>query len=310
VDDLIEVADRLYAVPADAFTDARNAASREAEDKATAARIKKLKKPSVAAWAVNLLVRRESGQIDSVLELAESLRAAAEALDGDELRALTRQRRQLTTALASSARSLAHESGVRLTGPVVEQVEGMLNAAMLDPVAARVVRTGRVLTAFTSTGLSDLDVEAVVALPEHLDVRAVPVEGPVEGPIEGADAASAPVGLHVVPDTGAKLAAAEDVLEEAAGQVAEAEEELAEVDQAIESLNARRLQLQGEADELRRRLAAIEDDVDQVDDELEEAQEGRAEALAALEEFRRAQTRAEQALARLRDAVHQGRQGL
>ena len=113
-------------------------------DKALAAQIKKLKKPSVAAWAVNLLVRRESEQIDSVLALAESLRAAAEALDGDELRALTRQRRQLTTALATSARSHAREAGVRLTGPVVDQVEGMLTAAMLDPVAAQVVRTGRV----------------------------------------------------------------------------------------------------------------------------------------------------------------------
>ena len=146
MDELTEIADRLYAGPADGFTDARNAAAKEVEDKALAAQVKKLKKPSVAAWSVNLLVRRESAQIDSVLELAESLRAAAEALDGDELRALTRQRRQLTTALASTARSLAREAGVRLTGPVVEQVEGMLNAAMIDPVAAQAVRTGRVLT--------------------------------------------------------------------------------------------------------------------------------------------------------------------
>lgn len=295
MDELTPVADRLYAVSADAFTEARNTAARETGDKALAARIKKLKKPSVAAWAVNLLVRRESGQIDSVLELAESLRAAAEALDGDELRALTRQRRQLTTALASSARSLAHESGVRLTGPVVEQVEGMLNAAMLDPVAARAVRTGRVLTAFTSTGVSELDVEAVVALPDELDVKAVPVEGPI---VEGS--AGSPVELHVVPDTGARLAAAEDALGEATGQVAEAEEELAEVDRSVESLNARRLQLQGEADELRRRLAGIEEDVDRVDDDLEEAGEARDDARAALEDARRAQRKAEQALARLR----------
>jgi vacuolar-type H+-ATPase subunit I/STV1 len=302
VDELTSIADRLYAGPADAFTDARNAAARDCGDKALAARIKQLKKPSVAAWAVNLLVRRESGQIDSVLELGESLRAAAEALDGDELRALTRQRRQLTTALATSARSLAGESGARLTGPVVEQVERMLNAAMLDPVAARVVRTGRVLIAFASTGVSELDVESVVALPEALDVRAVAVEAPVGGSVDDeGDDERAPVGLHVVPDDGVKVAAAEEALEEATGQVAEAEHELAEVDESVESLNARRLQLQGEADELRRRLAAIEDDVDQVDDELEEACEARDAARGVLEEARRTQTRAEEALARLRD---------
>lgn len=296
MDELTGIADRLYAGSVDGFTDARNAAARETGDKALAVQVKRLKKPSVAAWAVNLLVRREGDQIDSVLALAESLRAAAEALDGDELRALTRQRRQLTTALASSARSLAHEAGVRLTGPVVEQVEGMLTAAMLDPVAAQVVRTGRVLTAFTSTGVSEVDVESVVALPDALDVHASPVEGAVEG-----EEVPAPVGLHVVPDTGAKLAAAEDALEEASGQVVEAEQELGEVEQSMESLNARRLQLQGEADELRRRLAEIEDHVDQVDEELEEAEDARADARAVLEEARRAQAAAEKALARLRD---------
>ena len=294
MDELTAIADRLYAASADTFTDARNTAARECGDKALAAQVKKLKKPSVAAWAVNLLVRRESGQIESVLELAESLRAAAEALDGDELRALTRQRRQLTTALASSARSLARESGVRLTGPVVEQVEGMLNAAMLDPVAARVVRTGRIVTAFTSTGVSELDVESVVALPDALDVRAVPVDGPV-------DVDEEPVGLHAVPDDGARIAGAEDALEEANGRVGEAEQELAEVEQSVEALNARRLQLQGDIDELKRRLAAIENDVDEVDDELEEAEEAREDARAVVEEAHRTQAEAEKALARLRE---------
>ncbi len=297
MDELSAIADRLYAGPADTFTDARNEAARRAGDKALAARIKKLKKPSVAAWAVNLLVRRESEQIDSVLVLAESLRAAADALDGDELRALTRQRRQLTTALASSARSLARELGVRLTGPVVDQVEGMLNAAMLDRVAAQVVRTGRVVTAFTSTGVSELDVEAVVALPEALDVRAEPVDAPDEDD----SAATERVGLHVVPDDGAKLAAAEEALEEAGGHVAEAAGELAEVEGSLEALNARRLQLQGEADELRRRLAEIEDRVDQVDDELEEVQEAADDARAVLAESQRTQELAERALARLRE---------
>ena len=299
MDELTEIADRLYAGPADGFTDARNAAAREVDDKALAAQVKKLKKPSVAAWSVNLLVRRESAQIDSVLELADSPRAAAEALDGDELRALTRQRRQLTTALASTARSLAREAGVRLTGAVVEQVEGMLNAAMIDPVAAQAVRTGRVLTAFTSTGVSELDVAEVIAVPDALDVQAVPVHGPVED--EGGDEETT-AGLHVVPDDGARLAGAEDALEEAAGQVAAAEKDVAEVDGSIESLTARRLQLQGEADELRRKIAAIEDDVDQVDDELEEAEEARETANLVLEEARRAHATAEQAFQRLRDA--------
>jgi hypothetical protein len=293
VDELTAIADALYAGPADAFTDARNRAAKDVGDKELSAQVKKLKKPSVAAWAVNLLVRRESEQIDSVLGLAGQLRAAAEALDGDELRALTRQRRQLTSALATSARSLAKDAGVKLTGAVVDQVEGMLTAAMLDPVAAQVVRTGRVVTAFTSTGVSDLDVASVVAVPESIEVRATPVAGD-DDDVE-------PVPLHVVPDGGAKLAAAEDALEEATEQVTAAERELAEADAAVEELNARRLQLQGDADELRRRLAAIEDEVDQVDEELEEAEDTRDDAQVVLSEARRTQASAEEEVTRLRD---------
>lgn len=297
---LVQVADGLYAVTPEQFTDARNAAAKECGDKALAARVKKLKKPSVAGWAVNQLVRRESDQIDSVLELAESLRAAAEALDGDELRSLTRQRRQLTAALTSTARSLARDAGVKLTSAVSDQVEGVLNAAMLDPVAAEVVRTGRVLTAFTSTGVSELDVASVVALPDELDVRAAPVDGPVDPGSEDGGTDGKPAGLRVVPDNGARIAAAEDAVEEATGHVTEAQQELAEVEQSLEELNARRLQLQGEADELRRRLAAIEDDVDKVDDELEETGEARDDAQAVLDEAQRDLTAAEKALAGLR----------
>ena len=168
---LLEIADRLYAEPLADFTPARDAAAKEAAngadgDKQLGAKVKALKKPSIAAWAVNVLVRREGAQIDQVLALGESLRAAAESMAGEQLRTLTRQRRQLTHALADTARELAREHDVRLTAAAVDQVEGMLTAAMLDPVAARVVRSGLVLTAFTSTGVSDVDVSEVCAVPE------------------------------------------------------------------------------------------------------------------------------------------------
>lgn len=260
LDQLVEIADALYALPAEMFTEARNARVREIPEKALAARVKKLKKPSVAAWSVNWLVRREADQIDAVLELAGSLREAAEALDGDELRALTRQRRQLTTALATAARMHARESGVRLTGPVVDQVERMLTAAMLDPVAADVLRSGLVVAAFSATGVSELDVTEVIAVPEAVGVRAQAAAPTPTKPT-----------LHVVPDNGLKLEAAREAAEQAAAEVQQAEAELAEAEDALGRLQARRLQLQGEIDELRRRIAALEDDVDEVDEEIDEA---------------------------------------
>lgn len=282
-DPLVAIADELYAGPAADFTEARNAAAKACGDKELGKRIKLLKKPSVAAWAVNLLVRHEAEQIDQVLGLAASLREAASSMDGDELRALTRQRRQLTTALATSARSLARSRGVKLTQAVVDQVEGTLNAAMLDEVAADVVRSGLLVAAFTSTGVSEVDVASVVAIPSALGVRAAAVVH------------AAPT-LSVVPDDAIKFEAAEEAVEEAARGVSEAEGALAEIDASLEKLAARRLQVQGDIDELKRKLAALEDQVDEVDEDLEEAEEARDDAIDELDQARASHEAAAKAL--------------
>ncbi|MDQ6935036.1 MAG: hypothetical protein M3130_07105 [Actinomycetota bacterium] len=292
---LAQVADQLYAGPQATFTASRDAAAKSCADSADRAdgadrdlarQVKALRKPTVAAWAVNLLVRRETEQIDQVLGMAAQLRTAAADLDGPELRALTRQRRQLTTALASSARLLAREFDVRLTEAVVDQVEGVLNAAMLDPVAADVVRTGLLVAPFTATGLGELDVAGVVAVPEALGARATPV---VKGPPE----------LHVVPDTEIKREMAREAVEAAAAVVARAVTGLAGATRQLDALNAKRLQLQGEIDELRRRVGALEDQVEQVDDELEEAQDAEHEVAEELEEARRAHADAQRQLGAL-----------
>jgi DNA repair exonuclease SbcCD ATPase subunit len=284
--ELIALADGLYAAPPADFTPARDQAAKAAASKELGVQIKALKKPSMAAWAVNILVRREAEQIDQVLALADSLRAAAESMDGEELRTLTRQRRQLTAALTTAAAQLVREHGVRLTSAVSDQVEGVLTAAMLDPVAAEVVRTGLVLTAFTSTGVSEVDVAAVCAVPSALGHRAEPV-------------VPAPPVLRVVPDTSVRREAATERVEEAVLGVAEATEELEHVTAAAEKLQARRLQFQGEIDELRRRLAGLEDDVERLDEDVEEAEEAIGEAKAGLEDAERALRSAQAELAKL-----------
>ena len=290
-DALAAIADRLYAEPVEDFTPTRNALAAEADDRALARAVKALRKPSTAAWAVNLLVRREGEQIDQVLSLGASLREAAESMQAEELRALTRQRRQLTSALASSARTLAREGGVRLSEAVVDQVEGMLTAAMLDPVAADVVRSGLVVKAFTSTGVSELDVASVVAVPEALGVRATPLEGPPEP--------SRP-DLRVVPeDEELKRARAQEAVDRAAAALDEARAAAEDAQRAVADLEARRLQLHEEIDELRRRISDLEADADRVEDDLEEAVEERDGAAHAVEEAQAGHERAARARERL-----------
>src|SRR6478609_5716411 len=122
-DDLLAIADELYGLTLPEFTPARDARAKELKGTALAAPVKALKKPSTAAWVVNLLVRRESEQVEQILTVGEALRAAQESMSADELRALTRQRRQLTAAVTTQARRTAREAGTKVTDAVADQVE-------------------------------------------------------------------------------------------------------------------------------------------------------------------------------------------
>lgn len=287
LDALWEVADRLYGLPADHFTAARDAAAKDAAaggDKALAARVRALRRPAVAAWAVNLLVRHDAAQVDAALDVGAGLREAAGALDAEQLRALTRQRRQLTAAMATTARGLARDGGVRLTGASTEQVEGVLTAAMLDARAADVVRTGQLLKAFTVTGLEETDPAALIAVPEAIGRRATPVEAT---PVEHGR------GLRVVPESEElRRERAEEGLHEAAEELAAAEDDHRRAEEELARWTARRLQVHDELDEARRRVAQLESDADRVEVEVEDAEVVRADAADALAEAREAHRRA------------------
>lgn len=280
--DLLTIADELYGLPLPEFTPARDARAKElkASDKELSARVKALRKPSTAAWVVNLLVRREAEQVGQVLDVGAALREAQANLAGDELRALTRQRRQLTAAVTVRARAVAAENGQRVTAAVSDQVEATLTAAILDAECARAVRSGLLVAALAATGVDAVDLGSAVAVPEALGFTATPREAEPEPRPE----------LHVVPDPEADRkarAAAQERVEEAEAALGSAREELASAAARVAELEARGLQVQGEIDELRRRLAELEEQAEEVDDDLEEAEDARTEAQDAVAEATR-----------------------
>jgi len=291
-DDLLEVADELYALPLDRFTPERDARAKAAKgDKDLVAALKALRKPSSAAWVVNLLVRRESGQVEQVLSIGAALREAQEGMDGAELRALTKQRRQLTSAVTAQARALAADEGVRVTQSVADEVEATLTAGLVDPEAARAIRSGLLVRTLKTTGVDVVDVAAAVALPGALGFAASPTTAATPAPPE----------LHVVPgdDAARRREEAEEALAEAEQAAGEAEKELGTARDAVEKLRARSLQLQSEIDELRRRLAEHESDAEETDDELAEAEEAETEAASAHADAVSARDVARKALASL-----------
>lgn len=299
-DGILEIAEELYALALGEFTPARDARAKELKGTDLAAPVRRLRKPSTAAWVVNLLVRREGEQVEQVLALGSALREAQATMSADDLRALTRQRRQLTAAVTTTARAVAREEGVRVTEAVAEQVEATLTAAMVDADCAAAVRSGLLVAPLAATGVDEVDLTESVALPAALGFTAKP---------RAAEPAARPE-LRVVPDPDADakaLAAAQEQLAGAEAEVAAAEESLAIAASAVDDLRARELQVEAELDEVRRRLAELETSAEEVEEDLAEAEEARVEAEEAAGSAREARDAAAGVVERLRGSRRGGR---
>jgi hypothetical protein len=155
-DDLL---DRLYTLPPERFIAARDdavAAARKAGDRAGAAAIGRLRRPTVAAWLVNLLARERPELIDELFELGDALRAAQHELRGEEMRELSIRRRAAISALVGQARQLARTAGRsgREALPLAE-VEATLAAALAEPEIAEAVRAGTLTKATGYAGFGE-----------------------------------------------------------------------------------------------------------------------------------------------------------
>ncbi|WP_421742407.1 hypothetical protein [Cellulomonas sp.] len=158
--ELDDVADELYAgSPAD-FVARRTAAVKAAradKDRELADAIAELRKPTVSAWLVNLLVRDDPAMAGQIVALGEGLRDAEKSLDGPALRELSSQRRQLVRSLVARARRLAQPTGQKIGDAVVQELDATLTAALADPAVARDVLSGRLTAAREYAGFGSAD---------------------------------------------------------------------------------------------------------------------------------------------------------
>ncbi|KOV74679.1 hypothetical protein ADL00_01500 [Streptomyces sp. AS58] len=163
--DLDAVAEELYGLRPEDFTavrDARAAAARKAGDRALAGAIGALRRPSLSAWAGNLLVRERPGEVEPLLRLGEGLRQAHRDLDGAQLRELGRRQRVLIRTLSELAGQLASQAGHPIGEGARREVESTLHAVLADPGAAEEWATGRLVRPLTAAvGFPDVDRAAV-----------------------------------------------------------------------------------------------------------------------------------------------------
>ena len=160
--------DELYSLPIEEFVRRRDELARalRAEgERELAEETKRLRKPSVAAWTVNQLARREQKAVSELLEAGKRLRNAHEQLLGggsaDELQRASTAERNAVRVLVKSAESVLREAGSSATSGTLERVRETLHAASLDEHVAELVRAGRVTSDEQAAGFG-LDVLAAV----------------------------------------------------------------------------------------------------------------------------------------------------
>lgn len=153
--DLDTATDELYAGDAEDFIARRSEMAKQARsggDRELAAAITALRKPSVAAWLVNLLAHEARQDISALLELGAALRHAQARLSAQELRELSRQRQQVVRALATQAYGIAEDRGHSVSRDALDQVNDTLLAALADPEIAEQVRAGHLTTPLSYSG--------------------------------------------------------------------------------------------------------------------------------------------------------------
>ncbi|MBF4570576.1 hypothetical protein ITJ57_17555 [Plantibacter sp. VKM Ac-2880] len=153
--DLVAAAVALLRRPLPTFVAERKrlaTAAREHGDTDLATAILALRKPSVAAWALNVLAAHQPTALDELEQLGAALATAQSAGDGAALRSLGVERRALVSRLVDITVAAAAEEGATLSSTVVETVRQSLQAASADAELVAQLSTGRLTDAPTASG--------------------------------------------------------------------------------------------------------------------------------------------------------------
>jgi hypothetical protein len=155
-----DVVDELYGAPPDEFVARRDALAKELRksDRAAADAVKKLRKPSVSAAAVNQLARRSPDDVEALLAAGEALRQAQlGGGDRDAIRAAAQDERE-------AVEKLVGEAG-KLSPAALEEVRETLHAAATDEETRELVRRGVLTEARRAVGLGGFGAAADAPAP-------------------------------------------------------------------------------------------------------------------------------------------------
>ncbi|MFL5871053.1 MAG: hypothetical protein ACJ75R_08215 [Solirubrobacterales bacterium] len=144
----------LYREPPEEFVRRRDALAKELRDEGdrdAAARVKKLRRPSQAAWLINRLSADEPQRARDLVEAADDLAAAQQRMldeggDAGELRTAARGERDRIDDMLAAARRVAGKHAKPISETVIERVAQTLQAVGSDAQLRDQLLSGRVET--------------------------------------------------------------------------------------------------------------------------------------------------------------------
>lgn len=168
------------------FTAARNALAKELKNEGRtldAERVKALAKPSSPAWAVNQLYWQDPKAIDRLLTLGQRVRKAQTGqLKNADLRALIEEKKQMTTALLTTASAILDEAGQAASADSMRRVSATLESLAAWGDMEGVPRAGRLTADLDPPGFDTLAVLMGGKRPEAEKVLLFRAPKPVHDP--------------------------------------------------------------------------------------------------------------------------------
>jgi len=155
--------DRLYSLPLDEFTRERDELARRLRKDGAAdaaAAVGALKKPSVAAWAVNQVQRDRPDEVRQLIEVTEELHRVYEKLASagarERVEEAAQMQRGLIRSLVRCAAQLLEAGGHAASDATLGKVADTLRAAALDDEVREQLAHGRVVKEQRAAGLGPL----------------------------------------------------------------------------------------------------------------------------------------------------------
>lgn len=268
-----EALDELYAVAPEEFTALRTtlaAAAKKRGDAAAAKRIGGARKPTAAAGVVNRLVHSDPGVAPRIADLGERLRAAHEAMDGEQIRLLSAEQRHLVAELSRAAFTAAEVANP--SAALRDDVTGTLQAAIADPDVT--AQLGRLTKAEQWSGFGGFGETALVTSAAKKAAK-TPAKKAAKTPAK-APAKKAAEGSRESDDAAAR--AERERRERARAVVAAAEQAKAEADDALAERQTDLATARLRHDDARARLAKAEQALRDAEGAYEDAKRASREA--------------------------------